>query len=146
MHAQSVALVLSLTTGLVSPQFHVAFDDHFETVQDGENVTSEWMTKAHFGSAPRPHKTKRSLKQKVQGVLATANQKIPETNAGETEQVVELQDSETGHGEINDGFGSTDTPAPEEGDDPPGRNPGQTLSNLPRPACAGLRDTNPPRG
>ncbi len=30
-HARNVHLVLSLTTGLVSPQFHVHFDDFFET-------------------------------------------------------------------------------------------------------------------
>ena len=28
-HASNVALVLSLTTGLVSPQYHVVFDDDF---------------------------------------------------------------------------------------------------------------------
>jgi len=33
-HAKSVALVLNLQTGLVSPQFHVSFDDHFQTVKD----------------------------------------------------------------------------------------------------------------
>ncbi len=33
-HARSTALVLSLSTGCVSPQFHVKFDDFFETVQD----------------------------------------------------------------------------------------------------------------
>jgi len=31
-HAKSVGLVLSLTTGLVSPQFHVKYDDAFESV------------------------------------------------------------------------------------------------------------------
>jgi hypothetical protein len=32
-HSRSVAMVLSLTTaGLVSPQYHVVFDDHFQTV------------------------------------------------------------------------------------------------------------------
>jgi Integrase core domain. len=31
-HASSVALVLNLQTGLVSPQFHVVFDDDFSTV------------------------------------------------------------------------------------------------------------------
>jgi hypothetical protein len=31
-HAKSISLVLSLTTGLVSPQFHCKFDDQFETV------------------------------------------------------------------------------------------------------------------
>ena len=32
-HAGNVALVLSLTTGLVSPQYHVVFDDDFSTVE-----------------------------------------------------------------------------------------------------------------
>ena len=31
-HASNVALVLNLATGLVSPQYHVVFDDHFSTV------------------------------------------------------------------------------------------------------------------
>ncbi len=31
-HAKSVALVLSLTTGNVSPQYHIQFNDLFETV------------------------------------------------------------------------------------------------------------------
>ena len=31
-HASNVALVLNLTTGLVSPQYHVVFDDDFSTV------------------------------------------------------------------------------------------------------------------
>ena len=33
-HARSVALVLNPRTGHVSPQFHLKFDDFFETVQD----------------------------------------------------------------------------------------------------------------
>lgn len=32
-HASNVALVLSLTTGLVSPQYHVVFDDNFSTIE-----------------------------------------------------------------------------------------------------------------
>jgi hypothetical protein len=31
-HASNVALVLSLTTGLISPQYHVIFDDDFSTI------------------------------------------------------------------------------------------------------------------
>eukprot|EP00978_Attheya_sp_CCMP212_P015453 scaffold39891_cov70-Attheya_sp.AAC.1 len=45
-HSRSVALVLSLSTGLVSPQFHVEFDDLFETVgkRAGNPVTvSKWQ-------------------------------------------------------------------------------------------------------
>eukprot|EP00978_Attheya_sp_CCMP212_P015750 scaffold40797_cov63-Attheya_sp.AAC.7 len=41
-HLRSVALVLSLSTGLLSPQFHVEFDDLFETVgkRAGNPVTA----------------------------------------------------------------------------------------------------------
>jgi hypothetical protein len=34
-HARSVHLVLNLETGFVSPQFHISFDDHFETTRKG---------------------------------------------------------------------------------------------------------------
>jgi hypothetical protein len=36
-YASTVPLVLSTTTGLVSPQFHVVFDDNFSTVQSFKN-------------------------------------------------------------------------------------------------------------
>ena len=52
LHAWYVALILSLTTGLVSPQFHVVFYYHFQTVR--KNVPgslifkSEWQRLAGF--------------------------------------------------------------------------------------------------
>jgi hypothetical protein len=49
-HAQSVALVMNLRTGLVSPAFHVAFDDHFETLKDHDDYPNQWKAAAHFGS------------------------------------------------------------------------------------------------
>ena len=33
VHAKNIALVLDRTTGYVSPQFHVAFDEHFITAK-----------------------------------------------------------------------------------------------------------------
>ena len=51
MHAQSVALVLNLKTGRVSPQFHVKFDPSFQTVKKsyGEDVDeSLWQKEAGF--------------------------------------------------------------------------------------------------
>ena len=47
-HARSVSSVLSLTTGLVSAQFHVTHDDFFETVSLEEKSTqlSSWMVLA----------------------------------------------------------------------------------------------------
>jgi len=53
-HARNVALVLDRTTGLVSPQFHVAFDSSFHTTKD-DNQTSEWQKRAGFVQAPKQH-------------------------------------------------------------------------------------------
>jgi hypothetical protein len=48
-HARSVALVLSLVTGYVLPQFHLKFDDFFETVQDAKSIPlSKWQVLARF--------------------------------------------------------------------------------------------------
>ena len=63
LHARSVALIFSLTTGLVSPQFHVVFDEHFQTV--GKNVPgsllfkSEWQRLAVFDLDTVPTSPKR---------------------------------------------------------------------------------------
>jgi hypothetical protein len=45
-HASSIPLVLSTTTGLVSPQFHVVFDDNFSTTSclKDNNPPSNWST------------------------------------------------------------------------------------------------------
>jgi hypothetical protein len=47
-HAKSVHLVLSLTTGCVSPQFHCTFDTTFETLKGYDVPESLWQEKAHF--------------------------------------------------------------------------------------------------
>jgi len=46
-HGRNVALVLDRMTGLVSPQFHVAFDPSFRTVREDEFHTT-WQRKAGF--------------------------------------------------------------------------------------------------
>ena len=46
-HARSIALVLDLHTGLVSPQFHVAHDSSYETVKDDKS-SHQWSQKAGF--------------------------------------------------------------------------------------------------
>ena len=44
-HARSVSLDLNLTTGLVSPQYHIIHDDFFETVKmdSGTSIVSNWQ-------------------------------------------------------------------------------------------------------
>ena len=41
LHAENVALVRNLKTGYLSPQFHVVFDDWFETVHSGPELPPE---------------------------------------------------------------------------------------------------------
>jgi hypothetical protein len=48
-HACSVALVLNLETGYLSPQFHLKYDDFFETVQDPKSIPqSRWQMLSRF--------------------------------------------------------------------------------------------------
>jgi histone deacetylase 1/2 len=50
-HARSVHLVLNLETGFVSPQYHVSFDDHFETTRKGAASLlpqPKWQERAHL--------------------------------------------------------------------------------------------------
>jgi hypothetical protein len=53
LHARNVALVLDRQTGLVSPQFHVAFDPSFQTVKD-DTFKSLWQIKTGFVSQREP--------------------------------------------------------------------------------------------
>jgi hypothetical protein len=59
IHSRSVALVLNIKMGLASPQFHVAFNDLFETVQvkAGNHHHSIWQQVTGFttpAAAPQP--------------------------------------------------------------------------------------------
>jgi hypothetical protein len=64
-HARSDALVLSLTTGYVSPQFHLKFDNFFETVQESKSLPlSDWQRLSCFtGSGKIVPPKKRELHQ-----------------------------------------------------------------------------------
>jgi hypothetical protein len=47
-HAKSVHLILSLTSGCVSPQYHCTFDSSFESLKQHPVPESLWQEKAHF--------------------------------------------------------------------------------------------------
>ena len=56
-HACNVGLVLNLETGLVSPQFHVSYDEFFETVQPTSRnplTISLWQSRAGFNEPKNP--------------------------------------------------------------------------------------------
>ena len=59
-HARSVALVLNLQTGLVSPQFHVTFDPSFQTVKrtfQGLPLEIKWLEATGFKAKSRSRST-----------------------------------------------------------------------------------------
>jgi hypothetical protein len=41
VHADTIALICNLKTGYILPQYHVVFDDSFETVYADEDTTPE---------------------------------------------------------------------------------------------------------
>ena len=53
-HARSVALVLNLQTGMASPQYHVRFDNLFETLSRQPSLDIKWQEVCHFREAKRP--------------------------------------------------------------------------------------------
>ena len=78
-HGRNVALVLSMETGLVSPQFHVAYDPSFQTVAK-TTLKSKWQLKAGFVTQrERPGTTKTSKPGKEQN----ANQKVKTPEGGQ---------------------------------------------------------------
>ena len=43
LHASTVGLIRNLQTGSITPQFHMVYDDFFETIHSGEEAEpKEW--------------------------------------------------------------------------------------------------------
>lgn len=74
-HARSVGLVLSLVTGLVSPQFHVKYDDTFSTLRNSVIPVSAWQQLA--GITPRKVKIKKGQDPIPQIPVCVNNDIIP---------------------------------------------------------------------
>jgi hypothetical protein len=72
-HARTVSLILSLDTGLVSPQFHCSFDDLFETTRAAQihlMPTSKWQAKCHFEDVKDATRLLRPVTSQRQDALA----------------------------------------------------------------------------
>jgi hypothetical protein len=88
-HARNVNLVLNLTTGLVSLQFHCRFDDFFETTHLSTrdvNVLSSWKQLTRFvkydGTPDHSERLARSRNQRV-GPIGTITLTAPSSVAQE---------------------------------------------------------------
>jgi Reverse transcriptase (RNA-dependent DNA polymerase) len=81
-HSKRVALVVNLQTGHVSPQFHITFDDNFETIRSGSLIpASLWQTKTGFRKAA------------TRNVSATQQDDTPEPHIPLTEVLFQPSDS-----------------------------------------------------
>ena len=65
-HSHNVALVLNTITGLTSPQFHVKFDDRFETVKTNPlmSETHAWQEKTQIIKQEKLQSTKRNTRDR----------------------------------------------------------------------------------
>lgn len=110
-HSQKVGLLLSLTTGLVSPQFHAVYDDTFSTVESSAtNPPSNWQKIVGFADT---HKRVGFHSGINPGHESEKDIDIP---------LSELPDVTPAGGEIPHGQGGTDTdqtPAGGDNDNPP---------------------------
>ena len=87
-----MALVLSRSTGLVSPQFHVKFDDRFQTINDISNE-SLWQTKAGFISIQQTPgaASQKLLSQNTRALSASEGVNIQDVDLTPTESFTMLQ-------------------------------------------------------
>jgi hypothetical protein len=91
-HASSVNLVLKLDTGLVSPQFHVQYDDFFETVRPSAGnppTFSQWQ----YISGLKSRRDKEKLPPS-EGATPSLEPEptIPQSESQPNELIVNLQD------------------------------------------------------
>ena len=60
-HSPSVSLILNTNTGLVSPQFHISFDEHFDSTRNAQSTDSsfsQWQYQAGLrASSSQPNAT-----------------------------------------------------------------------------------------
>ena len=88
-HAQSIALVLNLAQGFVSPQFHLKFDDLFETVKGHDTYPNRWKSATHFRKKPKSEISEGRPPSGVNAAKdATPEQRIEESNQPDTPDMV----------------------------------------------------------
>ncbi len=85
-HARNVAMVLNPYTGLVSPQYHIVFDDHFQTLSGlrGTEIPTSWKTLCKHNSTDSSATDKRFTLQSES------------VESGGDDSVASVEDSSTG--------------------------------------------------
>lgn len=120
-HARNVHLVLNTSTGLVSPQYHVEFDDYFETVRQDSSTSAHagiWQRLSglhHSHNIPQIHYKVSSPEPSsaVKAQESTPNQASSAHASFDQEEVQELQDSN-----LQEDFDTTESPSQESQSQP----------------------------
>ena len=89
-HNKNVALILDRTSGYVSPQFHVKFDNYFESIMD-DTHDSEWKVKAGFISQREREKILKNVDKIptiIPGIERRYDKKAPEYEKHKNKDVI----------------------------------------------------------
>ena len=95
-HARTVSLVLNLTTGRISPQFHVKHDEFFETINTKHDTTiSKWkelagLSKHHDNQQSKTDLPKTPAQQSVNPSMSIPDQSLPNTIKDEANDDFEI--------------------------------------------------------
>ena len=81
-HNKRIALVLDRQTGLVSPQYHVKFDDDFTTVEQ-DSFDSDWLIKAGFVARDDDDRQKRPIDKTPLQIPGLLKRKDSQASKGE---------------------------------------------------------------
>ena len=76
MHSSKVSLILNISSGHVSPQFHFKMDNNFQTMSMLNNVNSTWMQKCGFEKINKITSDDKMIKQpqEVQNIRTEPNE------------------------------------------------------------------------
>jgi hypothetical protein len=121
-HARSVGLVLNPYMGMVSPQFHLKYDDTFETIRGLREVSHGiWRQKCYFSDYTRPITSPR-LPQNNEVKANKEKKEVVRETAEERPAIVEVTDG------LNEIFAADPVPTNNEvnavPDDPIAQNEG----------------------
>ncbi|KAL7575493.1 hypothetical protein ACA910_020079 [Epithemia clementina (nom. ined.)] len=108
-HARSVSLMLSLSSGLTSPQFHVQFDDGFQTIKASFGNTppiSQWQHKCGFARRKPKEPDKTTQQEEIGFVPRGATLEIPPIPEGASNEGADPANE----GEPEEPQGSNDNP------------------------------------
>ena len=108
-----MSLVLNVSTGLVSPQYHVKHDNLFETIKRQARIDYQWQNKCHFTREKEEDARPQGSKQRENNEASTPLSERPEADA-ELKEPEEDVVSQTSQNQPNDDDEQSESSEPDE--------------------------------